>query len=54
MDSVKNYNATIDVILQTFKNPLNLNRPTGAVFSAGHPPPRRRETYRRSIHMFYI
>jgi hypothetical protein len=32
-----------------FKNPLNLKTPTVAVFSPGHPPPRRREMYRRSI-----
>jgi hypothetical protein len=34
-----------------FKNPLNLKTPAGAVLSPDHPPPRRRETYRRSIHM---
>jgi hypothetical protein len=34
-----------------FKNLLNLKMPAGTVFSPGHPPPRRRETYRPSIHM---
>jgi hypothetical protein len=34
-----------------FKNLLNLKTPAGALFSPGNPPPRRRETYWRSIHM---
>jgi hypothetical protein len=34
-----------------FKNPLNLKTPAGAVFSTDHLTPRRRETYRPSIHM---
>jgi hypothetical protein len=33
------------------KNQLNLKTLAGTVFSPGHPSPRRRETYRRSIHM---
>jgi hypothetical protein len=32
-----------------FKNPLNLKTSADTVFSPGHPPPRRRETYRQTI-----
>jgi hypothetical protein len=35
----------------SLKNMPNLKTPAGTVFSPGHPTPRRRETYRPSIHI---
>jgi hypothetical protein len=36
-------------LARALKNQLNLKTPAGAVFFPGHPPLRRRETYRPSM-----
>jgi hypothetical protein len=50
-DNIKNKNKYVAGTAGALKNPLSLKTSAGAVLSPDHPPPRRRETYRRSIHM---